>query len=121
MEKAEKGVSPCMCAKAGLTTTLVPALSPYPHPDSSILPLVPKVGAALWERTRETKLRFGGGRERMGTAIEVVVRRKGDGVSPRRAFPKRCANFGNETKNGIKLRPVFRVNAWHAIPKLRLT
>ena len=34
----------------------------------------------------------------MGIAIEVVVSRNGDGVSLRRAFPKRCANFGNEMK-----------------------
>ena len=65
-----------MCAKAGLTTTLVPARSPYPHPDSSILPLVPKVSAALWGRTGAAKLRFGGGRERLGSAIEVFVRRR---------------------------------------------
>ena len=28
--------------------------------------LFPKVSAALWERTREAKLRFGGQRERLG-------------------------------------------------------
>ena len=60
--------------------------------------LVPKVSEALWERMREPKLRFGGGRVSMGTAIEAVARRKGDGVSPGRAFPKRCANFGNEVE-----------------------
>ena len=40
--------------------------------------LFPKVSAALWERTREAKLRFGGGQERMGTAMEAVVCRRGD-------------------------------------------
>ena len=45
-------------------------------------PLVPKVSEALWERTCEAKLRFGGGRVSMGTAIEVVARQNGDGVSP---------------------------------------
>jgi hypothetical protein len=32
----------------------------------------------------------------MGMAFEVVVSRNGDGVSAGCAFPKRCANFGNE-------------------------
>jgi hypothetical protein len=46
-----------------------------------LLTLVPKVSEALWERMREAKLRFGGGRVSMGTAFEVVVSRKGGGVS----------------------------------------
>ena len=33
--------------------------------------LFPKVSAALWERTREAKLRFGGRRVRMGTAFDL--------------------------------------------------
>jgi hypothetical protein len=44
--------------------------------------LVLKVGAALWERVREAKLRFGGGRESRGIAFDVGMRRRGDGVSP---------------------------------------
>jgi hypothetical protein len=31
---------------------------------------------------REAKLRFGGGRVSRGIAFDVVVRRRGDGVSP---------------------------------------
>ena len=62
--------------------------------------LVPKVSAALWERTREAKLRFGGGRVSRGNAFDVVGRWMGDGVSAGRAFPKRCANFGNEMADG---------------------
>ena len=38
---------------------------------SRLFPLVPKVSAALWERTREAKLRFGGRRVRMGTAFDL--------------------------------------------------
>ena len=38
------------------------------------LPLVPKVSAALWERMREAKLRFGGGRVSMVGSFEVLVR-----------------------------------------------
>ena len=34
----------------------------------------------------------------MGTEFEVVVRPMGDGVSRGPAFPKRCANFGDERK-----------------------
>ena len=68
----------------------------YASPFSLSFPLVPKVSAALWERMREAKLGFGGGRVTVGTAFEVVVRRWGDGVSPGRACPKRCANFGHE-------------------------
>jgi hypothetical protein len=34
----------------------------------------------------------------MGMAFEVVVSRNGDGVSAGCAFPKRCANFGNENE-----------------------
>ena len=63
---------------------------------TTIFTLVPKVSAALWERVRQAKLRFDGGRVSMETAIQIVVRREGDGVSRARAFPKRCANFGNE-------------------------
>jgi hypothetical protein len=44
--------------------------------------LVPKVSAALWGRMREAKLRFGVRRVSRGIAFDVVVRRKGDGVSP---------------------------------------
>ena len=66
-------------------------------PQAYLLNLVPKVSAALWEWMREAKLRFGGGRVSMRAAFEFIVRRKGDGVSPRRAFPKRCASFGNES------------------------
>jgi len=62
----------------------------------TIFTLVPKVSAALWERVRQAKLRFDGGRVSMETAIQIVVRRERDGVSRARAFPKRCANFGNE-------------------------
>ena len=39
----------------------------------SIFLLAPKVSAALWEWTRGAKLRCGGGRERLGTAIGVGV------------------------------------------------
>jgi hypothetical protein len=65
----------------------------------SRFPLVPKVSAALWERTeqRRNSVSVAGG-SRPGAAMEVVFRRTGGGVSLRRAFPKRCANFGNETK-----------------------
>jgi hypothetical protein len=68
--------------------------------------LVPKVSEALWERTREAKLRFGGGRVSIGSAIGFVARWKGDGVSTGQAFPKRCANFGNEmgAQNGLRPR-----------------
>ncbi len=71
-------------------------------------PLFPKVSAALWERMREAKLGFGGGRVTVGSAFEVVVRRRGDGVSPGRACPKRCANFGHEkgSRPGQRLQAV---------------
>jgi hypothetical protein len=61
------------------------------------IPLVPKVSGALWERTRATKLRFGGWRERVEPRSRASSP-EGDGVSPGRTFPKRCANFGNKTK-----------------------
>ena len=51
--------------------------------------------ALVWERARQEKLRFGGGRVSKGKAI-VVVSRRGDRVSLPGAFPKRFANFGNE-------------------------
>ncbi|MEA3208885.1 MAG: hypothetical protein QOE70_1942 [Chthoniobacter sp.] len=50
----------------------------------SSFPLVPKVSEALWERARQAKLRFGGGRVRMGLALEIGGRRKGDEVSRER-------------------------------------
>ena len=59
------------CVQKQDDTSPVPAFSRYPHPDSSVVPLVPKVSAALWERTREAKLRFGGRRVRMGTAFDL--------------------------------------------------
>ena len=60
--------------------------------------LVPKVSEALWERMGEAKLGLGGRRVSMGMAFEVVVSRNGDGVSAGCAFPRRCANFGNENE-----------------------
>ena len=51
-------------------------------------PLVPKVSAVLWERMREAKLRFVGGRVSMGASFAVVVRRRGAGVSPEREGKK---------------------------------
>ena len=57
------------CVQKQDDTSPVPAFSRYPHPDSSVVPLVPKVSAALWERTWEAKLRFGGGRVRMGERL----------------------------------------------------
>ena len=57
------------CVQKQDDTSPVPAFSRYPHPDSSVVPLVSKVSAALWERTWEAKLRFGGGRVRMGERL----------------------------------------------------
>ena len=37
-----------------------------------------------------------------GSATEVVFRWSGNGATPGRAFPKRCANFGNETQRDAK-------------------
>ena len=67
----------------------------FSGPGRGSFTLVPKVSEALWERARQEKLRFGGGRVSKGRAI-VVVSRRGDRVSLPGAFPKRFANFGNE-------------------------
>ncbi len=71
-------------------------------------PLVPKVSAALWERAALAKLRFGGRGSGDSGALGVCVRPSGDRVSPRRASPKRCANFGNERKSHRRRRETAR-------------
>lgn len=73
------------------------SLREHPEPRGDF-PLVPKVSAALWERMRVAKLRFGAGRVKMGNAMETVVRGRADRVSSKRAFSKRGARFESETK-----------------------
>ena len=93
-----EGGGPCLCAEAEEAAGAAREF----RWGAEIQPPVLKFRAALWARTAGAKLRFEGGRERLGTAIEVVVRRRGDGALPGRAFPKRCAKFGNETKKARK-------------------
>jgi hypothetical protein len=69
---------------------------------SPFFPLVPKVSAALWERMRGAKLRFGGRRVSMEGSFRGRCGRMGDGVSPGSTFPKRCANFGEDRDKGDK-------------------
>ena len=71
---------------------------PSPHILTRIHPLCPSF-PKLAQRFGtdvggETPFRRRAGED--GGALEVVVRRRGDGVSLGRALPKRCANFGNE-------------------------
>jgi hypothetical protein len=115
-----EGGSPCMCAEAVEAAGSAREFRWC----AEIQPPRLKFRAALWERTAGAKLRFEGGRERLGTAIEVVVRRRGDGALPGRAFPKRCANFGNETKKARKTGEVVAPRwGWESfareIPRLR--
>ena len=67
---------------------------------NSVFSLVPKVSAALWERTREAKLRFGGGRVSMGAAWNSSCAGGETEFSAGRGLPKRCANFANERRRG---------------------
>jgi hypothetical protein len=50
---------------------------------------------------RVAKLRFGGGRVKMGNAMETVVPGRADRVSSKRAFSKRGARFESETKGSL--------------------
>ena len=69
-----------------------------------IPPIRHSEGSAV--RCRERVSEIGDGRVRMGTEFEVVVRPRGDGVLRGPAFPKRCADFGNERqeKLGVPIR-----------------